>query len=63
MKELIKDVVTQIKEYMDEYDYKNFEMYSVKETLILYIEEGNETFTEKQIDKMTKAIFTKVNNN
>ena len=63
MKELIEEVVTQVKEYMNEYGYKNFEMYSVKETLILYIEEGDETFTEKQIDKMTKAIFTKVNNN
>ena len=61
MKELIEDLVTQITEYMDEYDYENFEMDSVKETLILYIDEGDETFTEKQINKMTKAIFTKVN--
>jgi len=61
MKELIEDLVTQITEYMDEYGYENFEMDSVKETLILYIDEGDETFTEKQINKMTKAIFTKVN--
>ena len=61
MQQFIDDLVSQIKEYMDEYGYKTYCLSDIKEFAIFYMEEGEENYDDKTLNKIVKAVSEKVN--